>query len=85
MSLWNLLITLAVGALAGWAASRIMKSKGGLFRNIVVGIVGSFLGNWLFGLLGISAGSILSLVGILASIAGACVLIFLCRLVLGKK
>ena len=85
MDIWNLLITLAVGALAGWAASKIMKSKGGLFRNIVVGIVGSFLGSWVAGLLGISAGATLTLVGILVSIGGACLLIFLCRLVLGKK
>lgn len=85
MTLWNLVVYLAVGALVGWAAGKIMKSRGGLFRNIVIGIVGSALGGWVADLVGISRGDILSLGGMLIAIGGACLLIILCRIILGKK
>lgn len=85
MSIWNLIVYLAIGALIGWAASRIMKSGGGLIRNIIVGVAGSALGGWVAGLLGIGRGSVLTVSGMLISIGGACLLIILCRIVLGKK
>lgn len=85
MNLSSILLSLAVGALVGWIAGMIMKSHGGLIRNIVVGIIGSFVGSWIAGLLGISGGGAFSLVGLLISIGGACVLIWLCRFILGKR
>ena len=36
----DLLVSLAIGAVAGWLASIIMGSKGGLLKNIILGIVG---------------------------------------------
>lgn len=85
MTLWNLIVYLAVGALVGWAAGKIMKSKGGLLRNMIVGIVGSALGGWVADLIGLGRGSVLSVGGMLIAIGGACLLIILCRMVLGKK
>ncbi len=85
MTLWSLIVYLAVGALAGWAASKIMRSRGGLLRNIVIGIAGSALGGWVASLLGIGRSNILSLGGILVAVGGACLLIILCRILLGKK
>lgn len=40
---------IVLGGLAGWVASLIMKTdkQMGLFLNIVVGIVGAFIGGWL--------------------------------------
>lgn len=81
----SLLVSLAVGALVGWAASKVMKSKGGLLRNVIIGIVGGALGGWLANLVGISQTNALTLVGMLVSIGGACLLIFLCRLIVGKR
>jgi uncharacterized membrane protein YeaQ/YmgE (transglycosylase-associated protein family) len=50
--LWFLLIGLA----AGWLASQIMKGGGsGLVSDLVMGVIGSMLGGFLFGLLGLSA------------------------------
>ncbi|HPD87548.1 MAG TPA: GlsB/YeaQ/YmgE family stress response membrane protein, partial [Proteiniphilum sp.] len=47
-----------IGAIAGWLAGRLMRGGGfGLLVNILVGIAGSVIGGWVFGLLGISAGS----------------------------
>ena len=85
MSFWSLIVYLAVGALAGWAAGKIMKSRGGLLRNVIIGIVGSALGGWVASLLGIGQSNILSLGGLLIAIGGACLLIILCRIILGKK
>ena len=71
----NIIIWLLLGALAGWIASKIMGSKGGLFRNVILGIIGSIVGGFLAGLIGISV----SLGGILISVAGACLIIFVAR------
>jgi uncharacterized membrane protein YeaQ/YmgE (transglycosylase-associated protein family) len=79
------LVAIIVGALIGWIASLIMKTdtQQGAFVNILVGIVGSLLGSWLFGsVLGIggamAAGS-LSLVGIFWGVVGAVILIAILR------
>jgi len=49
---WFLLIGLA----AGWLASQIMKGgDSGLVSDLVMGVIGSMLGGFLFGLLGLSA------------------------------
>ena len=52
----NLIITLIVGGIVGWLASILMKTNAqmGIIANVIVGIVGSFLGYWLAGFLGIA-------------------------------
>ena len=39
----NLIVVIIVGAIIGWVASMIMRTRGGLLVNIVVGIVGAFI------------------------------------------
>lgn len=76
----NLILFLVVGLVAGWLAGRIMKGKGfGLVGDLVVGVIGAFIGVWLFGLLGISSGGILGL--LIAALVGALVLLYLIRMV----
>jgi uncharacterized membrane protein YeaQ/YmgE (transglycosylase-associated protein family) len=43
------IIWLIIGGIIGWLASMIMKTDGqqGIILNVVVGIVGSYLGGWL--------------------------------------
>ena len=54
----GLLYVLLIGALAGWLAGNVMRGGGfGLLINIILGIVGAFVGNWLFNALGVSIGS----------------------------
>jgi len=75
----SLIITLIVGGLVGWLASIIMKTNAqmGLIANVLVGVVGSMLGYWLAGLVGIApAGGILRF---LIAIGGAALLIFILR------
>jgi uncharacterized membrane protein YeaQ/YmgE (transglycosylase-associated protein family) len=50
----GILLSVLIGAIAGYIGSKIMKQGMGLLVCILVGIVGGFLGSWLFGLLGIS-------------------------------
>ena len=71
----DLLISIAIGALSRWLAGIIMKSKGGLLRNIIFGIVGGFVGGLIFGLLGISFNGYLGT--IIVSVIGACLVIFI--------
>ena len=49
------IFSLLVGALAGYIAGRIMGSETSTLRNIVLGILGGFVGSILFGLIGLSA------------------------------
>ena len=44
---------LIVGLLAGWIAEKLMKRNHGLMRNLIVGVIGAYLGAWLFSLVGI--------------------------------
>ena len=69
------IITLVVGGIVGWLASMMMKTNAqmGLIANVVVGIVGSILGFWLAGALGLAAyGAIVQWV---VAVAGAAILI----------
>ena len=70
----SLVSGILVGALAGYIASRFMGTETSFARNAVLGVLGSFVGEFLFGLVGIhSAGGIRSFV---ISILGACVCIW---------
>lgn len=82
----DLIITLLVGALIGWLASMIMKTdeQQGALANIVVGIVGSWLGAWVFGDLlnigGATAAGSFNFWGIIWGVVGAVLLIWILRM-----
>ena len=71
---------LVVGAIAGWLAGILVKGGGfGLLGDIVVGIIGAFVGGYLFRTFGVSAGG--GLIGsILVATVGAVVLLVVIRL-----
>ena len=71
--IWSII----VGGLIGWLAGKLMNSKGGLLRNIILGIVGSGVGNWLAGAIGLVARN--SLGSFLIGLGGACVVILVSR------
>ena len=75
-----------VGGLAGWIASKIMgtDAQQGLLLNIVVGIVGAFLGGFLLSLVTDPEGFGLILTFITA-IAGASLLLFIVKMVTGGR
>jgi uncharacterized membrane protein YeaQ/YmgE (transglycosylase-associated protein family) len=72
---WILYVVI-VGAIAGWLAGQLFRGYGfGLIGNIIVGILGSFIGYWLLGKLGVSLGEGV-LETIITSVIGAVVLLF---------
>ena len=79
----GIVVWIIVGAIAGFLASKVLTGKGmGLLWDIVVGILGAFLGGWLAGLAGlpISSGTF-TIGGIVAAFVGALILLFVFRAV----
>jgi len=76
-----LIVWLIIGAIAGWLAGQVMKGGGfGLVGDIIVGIIGAFIAGALFPRLGFSLGG--GMLGtIIAAAIGACLLLFILRLV----
>lgn len=78
----DLIFTLLIGAVSGWLAGQIRQGYGfGLIGNIIVGILGAFIGGWLFRsvLHTDLGGGILGVIG--TSVIGALLLLFLIGLV----
>lgn len=77
----NFIVWLLFGALVGWLASIVMRTDAqqGALMNIIVGIVGAFLGGFLFSFLGIGGSNInnsdFSLGALLVSFVGAVILL----------
>ena len=79
----GIVVWIIVGAIAGFLASKVLTGKVmGLLWDIVVGILGAFLGGWLAGLAGlpISSGTF-TIGGIVAAFVGALILLFVFRAV----
>ncbi len=80
------IITIIVGGIIGWLASIVMKTdeEQNLFANILIGIVGSLLGKWVFadllGIGGAAAAGTFSIWGIIWGIIGAAILIAILKL-----
>ena len=83
----NFILWLLFGALVGWLASMVMRTDAqqGTILNIVVGIVGAFLGGLIFSMLGIGGSNInnsdFSLSALVVSFIGAVVLLGIVNLV----
>jgi len=72
----GLIGAILIGILAGWIAEQVMHRRHGLLTNLIVGVVGAFLGSFIATSLGIGTGS-----GMIASLivatAGAILLLFI--------
>ena len=77
------IMSIIIGALAGWIAEKVMKFDTGLLMNIVLGIVGAIVGNLLLGALGMSLGGFFG--QLIVAIVGACILIYVYRLIKGNQ
>ncbi len=81
MNAQSLILALVIGAVAGWLASLVMGG-GGLVRYVVTGIIGSFVGSFLLGALGVNLGIGNPLLSqIVTATIGAIVVVFLARLI----
>lgn len=78
MSLESLVIFLLIGLIAGWLAGVVMRGGGyGVVADIVIGILGSLVGGFLFSLFGLGASGLLG--SIIVAFCGAVVLILVMR------
>lgn len=78
---------LVLGGLSGWIASIIMKKNAsmGILANIVVGVVGALIGGFIASLFGLGSVTGLNIFSVLISIAGACLFLWLVRLISSKR
>jgi uncharacterized membrane protein YeaQ/YmgE (transglycosylase-associated protein family) len=76
----EILVTLLIGASAGWLGSMIFKGSDlGLIGNIVVGVIGSVVGYWSLGKIGVDLGQ--GWIGaILTGALGAIIILFVINL-----
>ena len=79
----NILLWIILGALAGWIASLIVKSDQNILVDIVVGIVGAFIGGWVFNLFGAAGVTGFNIYSILVAIIGAVILLAIVKAVRG--
>ena len=67
---------LVVGLVAGWIGSMIINRRGeGLLLDIVLGVVGAFVGGFLFNMFGAAGGSGLNLYSMLVAVIGSIVVL----------
>ncbi len=86
MTLETILVTVLIGAAAGWLGSFLFKGQGlGMVGNIVVGILGSFVGSWLLRELKVTIGSSPLVNAILTGAIGAFVILLIVSLFTGRK
>ena len=80
----GILLWLLFGAVVGWLAGIIMNDQKSIVMNIIVGIVGSLLGSWLASTFFKTTFADFSIEGLIFSVIGAALLIFIKRLITGK-
>ena len=85
----GLIITLILAGIVGWIASMIMKTDAqmGWIANVIVGIIGGFIGTTLFGFIAPATPTDngLSISGIVVGVIGACIAIFIWKAVAGRR
>jgi len=79
-----IILWLLFGAVVGWLAGVIMGDQKSMVMNIIVGILGSLLGSWIASALFNKSISEFSIEGLLFSVIGAAILIFIKRAITGK-
>jgi len=78
----SLIVFLIIGLIAGWLAGQIMKGSGyGLIGDLIVGVIGAFIGGWLWRVLHLPGLGPWWLTAIVSAVIGACILLFLLRLI----
>ena len=71
--LYHLAVSLAIGALCGFAANKIMKGdSSSILKNMILGVVGGLVGGFLGHLIGFGGGWISS---IILAIVGSCLVV----------
>jgi len=78
----SLIVILIIGLIAGFLAGKIMKGGGfGIIGDIIVGVIGAFIGSWLWMFLKLPTIGPWWLSAIIIATVGACILLFILRLI----
>ena len=77
----SIIVILIIGLVAGWLAGKIMGGGFGLIGDIIIGIIGAFIGTWLWGVLHLPMIANFWISAIVISTVGACILLFIIRLI----
>ncbi|MFN8289647.1 MAG: GlsB/YeaQ/YmgE family stress response membrane protein [Chitinophagaceae bacterium] len=86
MTLESIIVVILIGAAAGWLGSFLFKGRGlGMVGNVVVGILGSFVGHWLLRELKVTIGASPLVNAILTGAIGAFVILFVVSLFTGRN
>ncbi len=75
---YGIIMSIILGGISGVIAEKVMNFNTGLVLSIILGIVGAVVGNFLLGLVGVSLGGIVGT--IVTAIVGACIVIYLYRM-----
>ena len=74
----SLIVIILIGLIAGFLAGKIMKGSGfGIVGDIIIGVIGAFIGAWLWGLLHLPAIGPWWLTAIVSATIGAIILLFI--------
>lgn len=85
MDVMGWLAWIIVGGIAGWLASRVMHTNQGLLTNIVVGIIGAFVGGFLLSAVGTPGVTGFNIWSVLVAFIGAVVLLWVLKLISGRR
>ena len=78
----SLIVILVIGLVAGWLAGKIMGGGGfGIIGDIIIGVIGAFIGTWLWGVLHLPMIANFWVSAIVIATVGACILLFIIRLI----
>jgi uncharacterized membrane protein YeaQ/YmgE (transglycosylase-associated protein family) len=76
----NILLWIVLGGLSGYTASRVMGSGHGILEDIILGIIGAFVGGALLNVFGQPGVTGFNIYSFIVAIIGAVVLIYLGRI-----
>lgn len=82
--MWDFIVYIFIGGVAGWIVEKLLKRDDGLIMNIMLGIAGSVIGNWILGKLELSFGETW-VARIAVAVGGAVLLVYIVNLIRGKK
>jgi uncharacterized membrane protein YeaQ/YmgE (transglycosylase-associated protein family) len=71
-----------IGGIAGWIAEKVMKSDMGILMNVLIGVVGAVIANAILAIVDVSLGGWVGY--LIAGFIGACILIWVARMVRGR-
>ncbi|HEY8572793.1 GlsB/YeaQ/YmgE family stress response membrane protein [Phenylobacterium sp.] len=73
-----------IGIIAGWIAEKVMRRNHGILTNLIVGVVGSFIGAFIANRLGWNTGDNV-IMALLVAAGGAILLLFVWGLIAGRR